>query len=181
MKQFPVLTTDRLLLRPFTLEDAPVVQRLASAREVAESTLSIPHPYPEGAAAEWIALHQPRFDEDKELLLAITVRETDEVAGAMALILKLQHDKAELGYWIGVPYWGRGYATEAAQAMMRYGFREWPLNRIEAFHFSRNPASGRVMQKLGMKHEGTLREDTKKWGEHLDIEVYGVLRREVVS
>jgi RimJ/RimL family protein N-acetyltransferase len=180
MKQFPVLTTPRLVLRPFTLDDAPAVQRLASAREVAEGTLTIPHPYPDGAAAEWIATHPARFEEEKDLVLAITVRETGEVAGAMGLILKLDHDKVELGYWVGVPFWGRGYATEAARAMIRYGLEEWPLHRIEAFHFSRNPASGRVMQKLGLRHEGTLRGETKKWGEYLDIEVYGALRGELL-
>lgn len=178
MKSFPALTTERLILRPFVPADAADVQRLAGDREIAAGTLTIPHPYPDGAAEEWIGKHQAWLEEERELVLAITVRETGELAGTMGLMLKLAHDKAELGYWIGVPYWGRGYATEAAVAMMQYGFEHWSLHRIEALHFSRNPASGKVMQKLGMRYEGKLREDVKKDGEYLDIEVYGVLRRE---
>ena len=178
MKQLPTLTTERLVLRPFRLADAPHVQRLAGAREIAENTLHIPHPYPDGAAEGWIALHQQLFDEQKEVVLAITVREGGELAGTIGLMLKLLHDKAEIGYWIGLPYWGRGYATEAARAVLRYGFDEWSLHRIEAFHFARNPSSGRVMQKLGMRHEGTMRGDIKKWGEYQDTLMYGVLREE---
>ena len=178
MTQLPTLTTERLILRPFRLADAPDVQRLAGAREIAENTLLVPHPYPDGVAADWISTHQARLDEEKEVSLAITLRETGELAGAMGLVLKLAHDKGEIGYWIGMPYWGRGYATEAGRAIVRYGFDQWSLHRVEAFHFTRNPASGRVLQKLGMRHEGTLRGDTKKWGEYLDTEMYGVLRSE---
>ena len=178
MRTFPTLTTDRLILRPFRLADAPDVQRLAGAREIAENTLMIPHPYPDGAAAEWIALHQKLFDEEKEVVLAITVRESGELAGTIGLMLKLLHDKAEIGYWIGMPYWGRGYATEAARAIVKYGFEEWSLHRVEALHFTRNPGSGRVLQKLGMRHEGTARGDIKKWGEYVDTALYGVLRDE---
>lgn len=178
MRELPTLVTERLVLRPFRLEDAPAVQRLAGAREIAENTLLVPHPYPDGVAEDWISTHPQRLEEEKEVTLAITLRESGEVMGAIGLVLKLAHDKAEIGYWIGMPYWGRGYTTEAARAIIQYGFDEWSLHRIEAFHFARNPASGRVLQKLGMRHEGTMRGDLKKWGEYLDTEMYGVLREE---
>src|SRR3954452_17831367 len=141
----PTLTTERLVLRPFTRADAPAVQRLASAREVAESTLLIPHPYPEGAAAEWIEGHD---DTSNNHIFAITLRD-GEVMGAIGLHVDRNHDRAEIGYWIGVPYWSRGYVTEAASAVVRYVFDDLGLNRVFAFHFTRNPASGRVLQKVG--------------------------------
>lgn len=172
----PELETERLTLRLFQKEDAPVVQRLASAYEVALNTLTIPHPYPEGAAAQWIEWNEKAFDERKMVNLAIVVRETGEIAGSIGLVMKPEHDKAEIGYWIGVPYWNRGYATEAGKALIDYGFREWNLNRIDAGHFDRNPSSGRVMQKLGMKYEGTLRQSIKKWDDYLDVEYYAILR-----
>ena len=95
--------------------------------------------------------------------------------------MKPEHDHAELGYWIGVPYWGAGYATEGARAVMQFGFETLSLNRIFASHFSRNPASGRVLQKIGMRYEGTLRRHLKKWDEYIDLECYGVLRSEFQS
>jgi [ribosomal protein S5]-alanine N-acetyltransferase len=175
MKQQPTLRTARLMLRPFTLDDAPAIERLAGAYEVALNTLLIPHPYPEGAAAEWIESHQQSFEEDKIQHFAIDAG--GELVGAIGLIFKGE-GVAEIGYWIGVPYWGRGYATEAAQAVVRHGFETCGLQRIFAGHFVRNAQSGRVLQKAGMRYEGTLRRHQPKWGELLDIAFYGVLREE---
>ena len=170
----PTLTTERLVLRPFTTADAPAIQRLASAREIAESTLLIPHPYPDGAAAEWIAGHD---DASNNHIFAITLRDGD-VMGAIGLHVDSNHDRAEIGYWIGLPFWGRGYVTEAAAAVVRYVFDDLHLNRVFAFHFTRNPASGRVLQKIGMQREGTMRQHIVKWGEHVDVDYYGIVRDE---
>ena len=166
------LATERLVLRPFMLADAPAVQRLAGAREVALNTLLIPYPYPDGAAEAWIS--KPR--DPNSINFAITLRESGEVIGAMGLVVSRENDRAEIGYWIAVEQWNRGYATEAARAVTRYGFEELNLNRIFALHFTRNAASGRVLQKLGMRHEGSLREHLVKWGERIDVELYGILR-----
>jgi RimJ/RimL family protein N-acetyltransferase len=165
-------------LRPFRLEDAPDVQRLAAAREIAAMTLMIPHPYPEGAAAEWISSHEAAFDRGEAVDFAIVEREDGLLVGAVGLGLQREHDRAELGYWIGVPYWNRGYATEAASAVLRYAFETLGLHRVFAFHYTTNPASGRVLQRVGMTHEGRRRSHTLKWGEYLDNEVYGMLRDE---
>jgi [ribosomal protein S5]-alanine N-acetyltransferase len=83
-----------------------------------------------------------------------------------------------MGYWIGKQYWGHGYCTEAAGAVVKYGFDVLRLNRLYAIHFTRNPASGRVMQKISMKHEGHLRQDQKRWGKFEDLEIYGILKSE---
>lgn len=174
MSPVPTLRTARLTLRPFTLDDVTAVQTLVSPYEVALNTLMIPHPYPDGAAAEWIATHQKDFDENRIHHFAI---DDGEVAGAMGLVMK-EGPIAEIGYWIGVPYWNRGYASEAATEVLRYGFEELGKERIFAGCFARNPASARVLEKIGMRHEGTLRRHQVKWGELLDIEFYGVLRDE---
>ena len=169
-----ILATERLLLRPPDLADAPAIQRLAGAREVAYNTLLIPHPYPDGAAEEWIT--KPRTADD--INFVITVRASCELVGGMGLTVNRQHARAEIGYWIGVPYWNRGYATEAGRAVVRYAFDELKLNRVFAEHFTRNASSGRVMQKMGMRHEGTLRRHIIKWGEMIDVELYGIVREE---
>jgi len=164
------MKTARLTLRPLTLDDAPAVQRLAGAYEVALNTALIPHPYPDGAAEEWIARNDPHtFAVDD-----------GQLVGAIGLMMK-GDDIAELGYWIGVPFWNRGYASEAAREIVRYGFEECGLHRVYAGHYARNPASGRVMQKAGMTFEGTLRHHAKKWGQYLDVSFYGILRDEWVS
>ncbi len=175
MTRPPVLMTARLTLRPYEMSDAAEMQRLVGAPEVAYNTLRIPHPYPDGAAEEWIATHEQKFDERNEVVFAIALRETGELVGTIGLHL-MPFDKAEIGYWIGVPYWGRGCATEAVGAIIRYGFEELSLNRIESNHFIRNPASGRVMEKNGMRYEGLMRQAVKKGDEYIDIKVYGILR-----
>ena len=168
-----ILKTTRLTLRPLALTDAPRVQHLAGAREVALNTLTIPHPYPDGAAEEWI--RRRVSGESPELAFAI---DDGELAGLVGLHVKRDDDIAEIGYWIGVPYWGRGYATEAAREVMRYGFEELNLNKIYAGYFKRNAASGKVLRKLGMTLEGTLRQHHKKWGEYVDVAFMAILRSE---
>jgi len=169
------LATDRLLLRFFAPDDAPAVQRLAAAYEIAENTLLIPHPYPEGAAAAWIASH-PRSPNNH--VFAITLHDGGDVAGAIGLEAQPERGRGEIGYWIGVPYWNRGYVTEAARAVIGWAFESLGLHRVFAYHFTRNPASGRVLQKIGMTHEGSLRQHEKKWDQFLDVEVYGILHSE---
>lgn len=173
----PTLVTARLELRPFRLADASEVQRLAGALQVAEMTVNIPHPYPEGAAEEWIGSHRVRFEQGAGLTLAVTFKDSGTLIGAVSLVDADAH-RAELGYWIGVPFWGQGYCTEAARALVDYGLRAMGLHRIVATHFQRNPASGRVMQKLGMRYEGCLREHVFKGGRYQDLMLYGILRDE---
>jgi RimJ/RimL family protein N-acetyltransferase len=89
-----------------------------------------------------------------------------------------EHLQAELGFWIGREWWGHGYATEAATAVIRFGFDTLGLNRICAHHMARNPAAGRVLLHVGMSREGLLRERVKKWGVYEDVAVYAILRED---
>jgi len=173
----PTLRTDRLALRACTALDAPVVQRLAGDRRVASTTLTIPHPYEDGMAEEWIASHSPRWEARDFLALAVT-KEEEGLIGAISLDLSLPHRRAELGYWIGVPFWSLGYATEASRTLIAFGFEELGLNRIEAHYLTRNPASGRVLEKLGMTHEGVRRQHTVKWGVPEDVAICSLLASE---
>ncbi len=174
----PVLVTERLRLRPFTLLDAPEIRRLAGAPAVAATTLRIPHPYPDGIAEAWVLTHRGAYERGEELTLAITRLEDGALVGAIGLAISGDNARAEMGYWIGVPYWGRGYATEAAAAVLAHGFRALGLERIHACHFSGNVASGRVLRKIGMTHEGRQRRHVRKDGRLEDLELYGVLREE---
>lgn len=175
MMEQPTLATERLVLRPFTLADAEAVQRLAGAEAIADTTLNIPHPYADGLAEAWIESHADAFQDRERVALAIADSGANLV-GAISLRLDLGHKRAELGYWIGLPYWGRGYATEAAVAMVGYGFKELGLNRIFAHHLARNPASGRVLEKAGFVHEGFHRAHVLKNGRFEDLHSFAVLR-----
>ena len=178
MNTLPTLLTERLILRPFTIDDAPQVQQMAGNREVASTTMRIPHPYKDGMAEDWIRSHAQDYAKGEGISLAITLRLTKTLAGAVGLTISREHDRAELGYWVGKEFWGKGFATEAAKALLTFGFQSLGLNRINARHLTRNPASGRVLVKIGMRHEGTLRQHVKKWGVFEDAKIYGILSSE---
>jgi ribosomal-protein-alanine N-acetyltransferase len=158
MEPYPELYTDRLVLREFTPQDASAVQRLVGEWEVARTLAVVPHPYPDGMAQEWIATQRPAFEAGERLAWAVVLRREGELMGTVTLRPNARDDNAELGYWIGRPYWGHGYATEAAREVVRYAFEDLGLHRIHAEHFGSNPASGKVMQKIGMNCEGVMRE-----------------------
>lgn len=172
----PVLETERLILRPFVPEDAPRVTDLAGVFVIADTTANIPHPYPPGAAEEWIAGLAPAAEAGTQYTFAITCRAQSVLIGAIGLVCNTQHNRAEMGYWIGEPYWRKGYATEAARRVVRFGFETLELNRIEATYFTRNPASARVMQKAGLRFEGMRRQAVRKWDRYEDLGLCGLVR-----
>lgn len=174
MSTQPTLETPRLKLRPYTEADIPELLPLIGTREVAATTLRIAHPYTEQDAKAFLELAK---DPDK-LWLAITLRSDGRQIGGVGLRVEKQHQHAELGYWLGVPFWGHGYATEAAADILRYGFETLALHRIFASHFKHNQASGRILKKIGMKYEGCHREHLLKWDRFVDSDLYGMLRRE---
>ncbi len=169
----PTLTTARLLLRPLVPADAVDVQRIAGAIEVAGTTANIPHPYPDGAAEEFIAGRAPAWRDEIAATWAIT--RDGALVGCIGLqLFGRTHARASLGYWIAHAEWNRGYATEAAQATLAWAFADgW--HRVEAMHLSRNPASGRVMEKLGMRREARLRDYFRRFGAWEDVELYAIL------
>jgi ribosomal-protein-alanine N-acetyltransferase len=173
--EFEPLQTERLTLRAYTAADIPALVPLIGAREVAATTLRIPHPYTEDLARSFIALAQEDLSTGKCLRLGIFLRQSDALCGGVGLMIEAEHRHAELGYWIGVPHWENGYATEAARTVVKYGFSVLGLHRIYASHFSGNPASAGVLKKIGMRHEGCMRAHVLKWGEFLDLEMYGML------
>lgn len=181
MSEQPDLETERLVLRPFTLDDADAVHKLASAREVAYNTLTIPHPYTKKDAKDWITPQQERFQEGLAATFAITLKSPRDVIGAIGLVITKDYKIAELGYWVGKPYWNHGFCSEAAREVLRYGLQDLGLHRIFAQHFARNPASGRVLEKIGMQYEGHLRDHIKKWSHYEDVLIYGMLASELVN
>jgi ribosomal-protein-alanine N-acetyltransferase len=177
--QAVTLETERLVLRPFRPADAKRVQELAGDPAVAEMTDAIPHPYPDGAAEAWIAGLPREMEQGTGLTLAICPKPNDKVVGAVSLMAFSERDRrASLGYWIGKPYWNSGFCTEAARAMVSHGFRSLGLNRVQCYRYERNPASGRVLDKVGFRREGLLRRHIFSRGRFEDVVVYGLLASE---
>jgi RimJ/RimL family protein N-acetyltransferase len=169
------LRTARLLLRSLETGDVPALVRLTGAREIAAMTTRIPHPYSEQDARNFLLQAHEEFRDGRSISFAITILPAGELCGGIRLDLTPEHQRAELGYWIGVPFWGRGFATEAATAVVAFGFDTLRLHRIHAHHFGGNTASQRVLEKIGMRHEGHIPQHVLKWDRFIDLEIYGLL------
>lgn len=172
----PVLETDRLLLRPFALADAQDVQRLCGDFAVANTTLNIPHPYPDGSAEEFISSHPGKYEKGDGVVFAITLKRESTLIGAIGLDVTQRFHRAEIGYWIAKSFWNQGYATEAGHAVVAFGFRQWSLHKIVGTYLRRNPASGCVLRKIGFVPEGLLRDHVFKWDRYEDIVTCGIIR-----
>jgi ribosomal-protein-alanine N-acetyltransferase len=173
------LPTKRLLLRPLTRSDAATVQQLAGDREVAGPTLGIPHPYPDGFAEQWIEQHEALYLRQESLTLAITLKHNAELVGAISLLqLSPLHQRAELGYWVGKHHWSTGYCTEAAAALLRFGFDTLGLHRVESHCLRSNVRSTRVLLKLGFAVEGCQRQHLLRGERFEDLVMFGLLRHE---
>jgi [ribosomal protein S5]-alanine N-acetyltransferase len=142
------IKTDRLLLRPFRRSDSTEFTRLAGDWAVACMTSDIPHPLTEGQARAWL---KPGRNE---------VRFAIEVDGALiggAGYYQRRSGTAELGFWLGREWWGRGYATEATRAVLKHGFEKGRLPGFTSSHFVDNDASAGVLRKLGFEPNGRCR------------------------
>jgi ribosomal-protein-alanine N-acetyltransferase len=138
-----------VVLRPFVAGDATLVQRMAGERAVADTTAVIPHPYRDGMAEAWIASHDSDRAAGVQYVYAIACAVDETLVGAIAL-RPVASEHENLGYWIGREHWGRGYATAAARAMVALAFTCLDCQQLAASHLTRNPASGRVLEKCGL-------------------------------
>ena len=171
-----ILEAETIRMRPLERSDASHILALASAAEIAENTF-VPHPYPPEAAMEFVNKTRERWRYDEGFTFAIIDKGANEFVGAMGIHPK-QHHTAEVGYWIGKPFWGRGLATAALRLIIQFGFEQLELNRIQAGHFRQNTASGRVMQKANMRYEGVQRQGMRHHEEYKDVVYYAILRED---
>ncbi len=134
---------------------------------------AFPYPYRRRDAARWV---EAALAQEEETHFAIAT--AAELIGGVGLQLQsdVHRKSAELGYWLGEPFWGRGIATLAVRAMVDYAFDHFDLVRLYAHVFAGNPASERVLQKAGFVHEGVLRRSVFKNGRCLDQSLYALVR-----
>ncbi|WP_280768070.1 GNAT family N-acetyltransferase [Salipaludibacillus daqingensis] len=172
------LETDRLLLRPLHGSDANRIEELASKYDVAKTTLNIPHPYPPGSAKNFIQRVNISQENGELVIFAIIEKSSQHLIGLINIKINATHKRGELGYWIGASYWGQGYCTEAARELLRYCFKELDLNKVLANAFKNNPGSWRVMEKIGLIYEGTLKQHVYRFDQFYDLMMYGLIKDE---
>lgn len=175
----PQLETQRLSLRPLTFADASWIQKLASVRPLADTMISIPHPYPDGEAKRYISKQILEFEEGRSVTFALERKPEKLFSGIIEIRdIEREHSLAEVSFWLAVEAWGQGYMSEALKPVLCFGFEELSLNRLYAYHMARNPASGKVLKKNGFVQEGLLRQRVQKWGVFEDVVLLAILRED---
>ena len=150
-RSIPVLETERLVLRAPRLGDAKTVAVLANDRRIAENTARIPHPYRAADAEDFIAT--ANLSGEAVFLIALRTGARKQIIGACGFTQVDRHPP-ELGYWLGVKHWGKGYATEAVRAMIDHVFTDLDCQAIQSAARVTNPASRRVLEKCGFQWTG---------------------------
>ncbi|KZN67482.1 GNAT family N-acetyltransferase [Pseudoalteromonas luteoviolacea] len=145
----PNIETRRLILRPFCDNDAPRIAELAGQKIIADMTASVPHPYEPDMAIAWISTHQSAFEQKSAVVYAITLQGDNRIIGAVSFP-QLGNGEGTLGYWLGVPFWGNGYAFEAAKGLIDYCKANLGLRVVHAVHLTENTRSQSVIEKLNI-------------------------------
>ena len=165
----------RYRLRPFRRGDEPAIAENINDRLIERYTLNIPHPYTLQMARQWVDFNRKlkRAGDTTQRNFAIDL--DGSVIGGVGLF-RINGHSGEIGYWLGVKYWGRGIVPGAVKALTRYALKELKLRRVYAKVFSVNKASARVLEKAGYKYEGCLVKDHLKHGRPVDALVYAKTR-----
>ena len=179
MIEQPVLETLRLQLRPLELSDTLEIQKTAGIREIADTMISLPHPYPIGEAERYISLKLNEREAGSSVTFIIEKKVEKGFCGLIEVRdIDHEHSQGELSFWLDIKAWGYGYMSEVVQVVVRYGFEVLSLNRLYAYHMLRNPATCRVLEKNGFRQEGLLRQRVRKWGQYEDVVLLAILRQD---
>lgn len=174
-----IMETNRLILRSPTYADAASIQAVVSAREIADTMISIPHPYPDGEVAQYISRQLAESEAGHSRTFVIECKSQQRLRGVIEIRdIDRKHFQAELSFWLAFEAWGQGYMSEALQPILNVGFKDLELNRLYAYHMERNPASGKVLQKNGFLREGVLRQRVRKWGVFENTVLWAILRED---
>jgi RimJ/RimL family protein N-acetyltransferase len=169
------LKTERCLLRPWRMEDIPLIPPVANTREISWNTsFRFPHPFDEAAAERLVHWSRNGAGEDK---WQFAVFLDGQLAGSCGTIrgTDVEAHTATVGYWLGPAHWGKGLATEIVAELIRYMRDGTVIEQLTAVCFGWNPASRRVLEKTGFRQEGLRRGVVRKWGKLTDLWIYGLL------
>jgi len=177
----PQLQTERLLLRRMLVSDADDMYAYAKRTDVTKYLTWNPHP-DRDYTVEYLQYLATRYRVGDFYDWGVTLRDSGRLVGTCGFTsFDFPHNSAQVGYVLNPEYWGQGIIAEALQAVIRFGFHELELHRIEAFYMDGNARSRRVMEKVGMTYEGTRRGAMYIKGKYRDIGVYAVLRDDLTE
>jgi RimJ/RimL family protein N-acetyltransferase len=179
MNTQPRFETERLAMRPIAHADAADIQATASLHAVADTMISIPHPYPHDEAQRYIAHQMTGSEAGHCQAFVIESRIRNEFFGIIEIRdIEQEHSQAELSFWLAPDVWGGGYMSEALKTIVCFAFESLELNRLYAYHMIRNPGSGKVLQKNGFVREAVLRQRVRKWGVFEDVALWAILKED---
>lgn len=182
MIEQPIIETSRLKMRPLKASDSSLIEKNASIREIADTMISLPHPYPAGEAERYIARQQTEHESGLSVAFIIEHKDDGCFCGLAEIrAIDREHSQAELSFWMVVDVWGRGYMSEAVHELVQYAINNIGINRLYAYHMLRNPASGHVLKKNGFRQEGLLRQRVRKWGQYEDVALWAILREDILD
>jgi len=167
-----------LELRPLTQADALRIAEYCNNYNLYKTTLSLPYPYTLEDAKSWIEMAEANAKEQKSFEFAIVEQASGLLVGVVGLSQNKANRKGELAYWIAEEHWGKGYGSWAANAILDFAFREMNFHKVFARFFANNPASGRIMQKIGMKEVGVFVDDVYKEDKFVTAHYYEILQSE---
>lgn len=176
MEQLPRIITERLVLTELKASDIPIIVKYAANKSISDYTLNLPFPYTEKDAVYWVNLANQGLKNKTHFIFAIRLKENDAFMGGIGLTVEQRFFRSEIGYWIAEPFWNNGFTTEAAKAIINFGFKELGLNKLTSSHLEKNFASGKVMIKCGMKKEGELKEHICKNSVFHTLVLYGLTK-----
>jgi RimJ/RimL family protein N-acetyltransferase len=173
-----IVVSDQVHLSAFRSSDKPALIQYLNDPDIYHRTLRIPFPYTDAAADEWLVL-VAKITQQQGRPVHFAIRNVDDAliggCGFDGFQVGKSH-RAEVGYWLAKPLWGRGIMTLVVQRVCRHAFEEFELVKITAHVFAHNPASARVLEKCGFQQEGFLRQHFLKDGQFLDARLFGLLR-----
>ncbi|TAK93407.1 N-acetyltransferase [Patescibacteria group bacterium] len=181
MRDFPELVTNKLKLRKILMTDLPSLVKYCNNKKISDQIFNIPFPYTEEDAIYRLNFASQGFKNKERYIFAITLKENDELIGEIGLHLDKVNNHAQFGYWVAELFWGKGIATEATSAILKFGFEELQLHKIYATHYPENEASGKVMFNNQMIKEGELSDHYLIEGVYRTVIQYRLTRLEYAA
>lgn len=160
-----------IALRPIELSDIEQIAQLCNDPDIAKTTARLPYPYTVNDAKTWLS-----YIENTEAEHVFAISYENEMIGVIGLVHEPEHDRAEIGYWLGKEYWNKGIATAAVEMMLGYAFTVLKVNKIYAQVFAANSASAKVLTKNGFILEGCLKQHYNRMGTVHDIMCFGLVK-----
>ena len=178
MDAFPELLTTKLRLRKIRPSDISSLLKYCNNKNISDQIINIPYPYLEEDAVFRMNFVLQGFKNKERYVFAISLKDSEELIGEIGLHLDKGNNSAQFGYWIAEPFWGKGIATEALAAILKFGFETLNLNKIYATHYPDNLSSGKVMLNNKMIKEAEMKDHYKINDAYRDVIQYRLTKKE---